>query len=221
MDEGNKYLKTWTDMKYNLKKKAAEIKKEQTKTGGGLGVTKLPKSYSTFPLIPPIDENRNEPSTPKLIDENMCHITREHLKKALESSCSVSGCSESYLLRDDIQRNPNNINTVLSEVLVPHLEQTLGGRLPDLSVFSTKEQNGSSKNDTGKDATNDYPYSPKKRRGKDSVEENPYSETIEIFKKIESTLETNLSEISNSVKKIAENASKKHCQCCFCTKNEK
>ncbi|CAG9771630.1 unnamed protein product [Ceutorhynchus assimilis] len=165
MDEGNKYLKTWTDMKYNLKKKAAEIKKEQTKTGGGLGVTKvltpfeeralqllgssfiglnepevgLPKSYSTFPSIPPINENRNEPSTPKLIDENICHITREHLKKALESSCSVSGCSESYLLRDDIQRNPNNINTVLSEVLVPHLEQTLGGRLPDLSVFSTKE----------------------------------------------------------------------------------
>ncbi|KAK5648002.1 hypothetical protein RI129_002894 [Pyrocoelia pectoralis] len=30
-----KWQKTWTDFKYNLKKKAAAIKKDQTETGGG------------------------------------------------------------------------------------------------------------------------------------------------------------------------------------------
>ncbi|CAH1102118.1 unnamed protein product [Psylliodes chrysocephalus] len=37
----DKWLKTWTDMKYNLKKKASDIKKDQSKTGGGLGSTKI------------------------------------------------------------------------------------------------------------------------------------------------------------------------------------
>ncbi|XP_018577855.1 uncharacterized protein LOC108916137 isoform X1 [Anoplophora glabripennis] len=176
-----KWQKTWTDFKQNLKKKAIEIKKDQQATGGG-------------------------PSNSKKFTKH-----EERVLSILGSSFYEGmGCSEVGLPTTDAGISPFMFSENSRNVEVEFVnEQNIEPRAELTNVCSMSTSSTSADimtvfcSSPTTPLAHDHIYTQNKKRKRDKYSDE-YEETINVLKDIKNTIDSRLAEIANILHNIID-----------------